>query len=220
MITPPDGSEPIGSTPTSKPANRAEETKPEPDIFDPFTPENLMLSQEILDQAMATKVLNTIPVEKPNDQEFIRTHPDESFQYRGALLTHHEERGARYLILPSFLPHIGNIKIHFEQLFLYTSRQGKVAFWPIKIPKDNRENTWLNSAYAAVETAMTDWICVTSNQPQKMYVTSKAQGTFPEPDWPKILQGKGLFDLLRIAFKDRVISHEMHPLIQELRGAI
>jgi hypothetical protein len=220
MITSPDGSTPVGSTPTPEPVDRAEEIKPKPDIFDPFDPEGLKLSQEFLDQSMATMVWNTIPVEKPNDQEFLRSHPDESYQFKAALLTHHEERGARYLIHPVFLPHIGNIKYHLEQLFLYVTRQGKVAFWPIKVPKDNRENTWLQSAYGAVETAMTDWVCVTSNPRTKMYVTSKAQGNFPEPDWRKILQGKNLFDLLRIAFNDRVITTELHPLIQKLRGAI
>jgi hypothetical protein len=207
-----------GSTRVSQPDQVGDTEKPEPDIFNPFTPESLRLSQETLDQAMASRVLNTIPVEKPHDQEFIRSHPDESYRHLAALLTYRDERDARYLILPSFLPNIGNIKYHFEQLYLYTSRQGKVAFWPIKLPKDNRENTWLDSAYAAVELATTDWICVTSDPRTKMYVTSKAQGIFPEPDWPKILQGKNLYNLLRIAFKDRLIAGEIHPVIQRLRG--
>jgi hypothetical protein len=216
MITSTDG-----STPVPEPINRVEGIeKPEPDNYDPWKPENLKLPQEFLDQTMATPLLTTIPVEKPNDQEFIRVHPDESYRFQAVLITHQDERGARYLIHPTFLPRIGNIKYHLEQLFLYTTRQGKVAFWPIKVPKDNRENTWLESAYAAVEAAETNWICVASNPRTKMYVTSKAQGIFPEPDWIQIIQGKSLHELLRIAFKERLIMDEMHPVIQKLIGAI
>ena len=150
-----------GSTPISEPVNRVKDIeKPEPDIYDPFAPENLKLPQEFLDQTMATALLTTIPVEKPGDQEFIRVHPDEAYRHVAALITHQDERGARYLIHPTFVPQIGNIKFHLEQLYLYTSRQGKVAFWPIKLPKDNRENTWLESAVAAAEAAMKGWVCI------------------------------------------------------------
>jgi len=194
--------------------------KPEADLYDPFLPENLVLPQEYLDQTMTTTLLTTIPVERPNDQEFIRVHPDESYRLVAALIAHQDERGARYLVHPTFLPHIGNIKYHLERLYLYTTRQGKLAFWPIKVPKDHRENTWLESAVAAAEEAMKNWICIATNQHSKSYVTSKAMGDFPEPDWLQITQGKPLYELLRIAFKDRLILNERDPVIQKLRGLI
>ena len=145
-----------GSTPVSESVNRVKDIieKPEPDLYDPFAPENLKLPQEFLDQTMTTALLTTIPVEKPGDQEFIRVHPDAAYRFVAALITHHDERGARYLIHPTFAPQIGAIKFHLERLYLYTSRQGKLGFWAIKVPKDNRENTWLESAVAAAEAAM------------------------------------------------------------------
>jgi hypothetical protein len=203
-----------------EPARGKDIEKPEPDPYDPFAPENLKLPQEFLDQTMATTLLTTILVERPGDQEFIRVHPDEGYRHVAALITHHDERGARYLIHPKFAPQIGNIKFHLERLFLYTSRQGKLGFWPIKLPKDNRENTWLESEVAAVEEAMKNWICITSNQHSKSWVTSKAMGSFPEPDWLQITQGKDVYQLLAIAFKERLILNESHPLIQKLRGLI
>jgi hypothetical protein len=210
-----------GSTPVSESINRVKDVeKPEPDIYDPFAPENLKLPQEVLDQTMATALLTTIPVEKPGDQEFIRVHPDEAYRHVAALITHHDERGARYLIHPTFAPEIGNINFHLERLYLYTSRQGKLAFWPIKVPKDNRENTWLESAVAAAEAAMEEWVCIASNQQSKMYITSKAMGEFPDPDWPAITHGKSVYQLLAIAFKERLIEDETHPVIQKLRGLI
>ena len=210
-----------GSIPVSESTNRVKDTeKPAPDIYDPFAPENLKLSQEFLDRTMTTALLTTIPVEKPGDQEFIRVHPDVAYRHVAALITHQDERGARYLIHPTFLPQIGNIKFHLEQLYLYTTRQGKLAFWPIKLPKDNRENTWLESAVAAAEAAMEEWVCIASNQQSKMYITSKAMGEFPDPDWPAITQGKSVYQLLAIAFKERLILNETHPVIQKLRGMI
>ena len=210
-----------GSIPVSESTNRVKDTeKPAPDIYDPFAPENLKLSQEFLDRTMTTALLTTIPVEKPGDQEFIRVHPDVAYRHVAALITHQDERGARYLIHPTFLPQIGNIKFHLEQLYLYTTRQGKLAFWPIKLPKDNRENTWLESAVAAAEAAMEEWVCVASNQQSQMYITSKAMGEFPDPDWRAITQGKSVYQLLAIAFKERLILNETHPVIQKLRGLI
>ena len=210
-----------GSIPVSESTNRVQDTeKPAPDIYDPFAPENLKLSQEFLDRTMTTALLTTIPVEKPGDQEFIRVHPDVAYRHVAALITHQDERGARYLIHPTFLPQIGNIKFHLEQLYLYTTRQGKLAFWPIKLPKDNRENTWLESAVAAAEAAMKAWVCIASNQQSQMYITSKAMGEFPDPDWPANTQGKSVYQLLAIAFKERLILNETHPVIQKLRGLI
>jgi hypothetical protein len=210
-----------GSTPIPEPINQVEDIeKPKPDIYDPFAPENLRLPQEVLDQKMAIELLTTIPVVRPGDQEFVRVHPDEAYRYVAALITLQEERGSRYLVHPTFVSHIGNTKFHLEQLYLYTSRQGKVAFWPIKLPTDNRENTWLESARAAAEAAMEGWVCISSNMQRKMYVASKALGVFPEPDWPAIIQGKDINELLRIAFKDRLILSELDPVIQKLRGAI
>ena len=213
---------PDGATPVSESTKRIEENieKPKPDIYDPFAPENLRLPQEVLDQKMAIELLTTIPVVKPGDQEFIRVHPDEAYRFVAALITLQEEKGARYFVHPTFVPQIGNIKFHLEQLYLYTSRQGKVAFWPIKLPIDNRENSWLESARAVAEAAMEGWGCISSNPQRKMYVASKALGVFPEPDWPAITQGKDVHELLRIACKDRLILSELDPVIQKLRGAI
>jgi hypothetical protein len=212
-----------GATPT-EPVNRVEDVeKPEPDIWDPFAPENLKLSQDVLDQLATTALLTTIPVCRPSDQTFTRVHPDEAYHFTAALISHDEERSARYLIHPIYLPDViksTNIKFHMEKLFLYTTRQGGLGLWPVKIPKDQRENTWLESAMGAIEAAIEEWVCVTSNMHRKMYITEKARGKFPEPNWEALLQGKTIFQILAIAFKERLILNEEHPLIQKLLGVI
>src|SRR5262249_53045351 len=170
--------------------------KAEPDLYDPFAPENLKLPQEFLDQTMATSLLTVIPVERPSDQTFIRVHPSPDYRFVAALITHHDEKGARYLVHPTFVGQIGSIKYHLEQLYLYTDRQGRLAFWPIKFKQDNRENTWLDSAHAAAEAAIDRWVCITTKQQARMYHAAEAEGIFPDPDWEKITQGKNLNELL------------------------
>ena len=67
---------------------------------------------------------------------------------------------------------------------------------------------------------MEKWVCISSNQQARMYTVSEALGVFSEPDWPQITQGKTVYELLAIAFKERLILGETHPLIQRLRGVI
>jgi hypothetical protein len=209
-----------GSIPVSESTNRVKDTeKPAPDTYDPFAPENLKLSQEFLDQPMANPLLNTIPVERPGDQEFIQVHP--TFEHTAILISHHDERNARYLVDKRFFESggLGPIKYHQERLYLYVTRQGKLAFWPITVRKDNKENTWLESAEAARDAARNiGWICIISNQAKKKYEIYPSGGDFPDPDWEKITQGKPLNELLRIALKDRLIMDENHPLMRKLTG--
>jgi hypothetical protein len=200
-------------------AENQTEGKPQPDIFDPFAPENLALPQSVLDEAMASQSVNVVQVVRPSDQTFFRTASEE-YHYLAALISHQEEKNARYLIHPSFLPQIGGIKYSLEKLFLYVTRQNVIGFWPIKVRRDGRENLWLQTAEGAVEEGQHCWISVTSNMQKGCYDIRKAEGIFPEPDWPHLTQGLTVEQLLAKAFRDRVILHETHPLILKFRGLI
>src|SRR4029077_20248809 len=83
------------------PAREEDIEKLEPDLYDPFAPENLKLPQEFLDQTMATALLSTSPVKKPGDQEFIGPYPDAAYRHVAPLITHQDERGGRYLDHPT-----------------------------------------------------------------------------------------------------------------------
>jgi hypothetical protein len=48
------------------------------------------------------------------------------------------------------------------------------------------------------------------------YEVAEAQATFPDPAWPE----HTFHELLKIAFRDRFIDREDHPVILRLRGAI
>ena len=155
------------SIPVPESTNRVKDTeKSEPDLYDSFAPENLRIPQEYLDGIAATPLTVGIEVIKPHSQEYVRVHPDESFRYCAPLVALKEEKDARYLIHPSFLPWITaseRIQFRFEMLYLYVTRLGKVAFWPVKV-RTGRENSWLTSADAAADHAKKKWVCIISNQ--------------------------------------------------------
>ena len=52
----------------------------------------LQLPQNFEEAAGIKKILNTVPVRKPNRQEFIRVHPDEAFRFSTLLLEVKEDR--------------------------------------------------------------------------------------------------------------------------------
>ncbi len=64
----------------------------EPEPLDPFDPEALRLSQDFAALADVKPILATVPVRKPNKQDYVRIHAAEDYQLTTALLELKEER--------------------------------------------------------------------------------------------------------------------------------
>ena len=102
---------------------------------------------------------------------------------------------------------------------LYTAinRQGVVNIWPVRLPgADGKHNEWHRSAAEAAERAMVQWVRVTANMSLGAYEIFEAIGDIPEPSWPEV----SFQELLRIAFRDRIVDSVQHPLVSRLRGAM
>ncbi len=63
---------------------------------------------------------------------------------------------------------------------------------------------------------MTKWVRVTSNMALGAYEISEAIKGYPEPVWPDI----SLQEILKIAFRDRIVADADHALLQRLRGEL
>jgi hypothetical protein len=76
-------------------------------VADPYDLSNLRLNQSFVELAAVKKLLTSVPVRKPNPQDFIRVHPDP--QYRAALVII-ELRDDRetYLVRPSIARDLPN----------------------------------------------------------------------------------------------------------------
>jgi hypothetical protein len=105
----------------------------------------------------------------------------------------------------------------FRSMMLYTTinRQRSLALWPVKLPEpDGRTLEWHRSANEAAERAMRVWIRITANMNLGAYDIFEATGKIPEPEWP----AHTFQDLLRIAFRERIIDSFDHPVLKRLRG--
>ena len=81
-------------------------------------------------------------------------------------------------------------------------------------PDDARPNEWHVSALVAVEAAMKSWVRVQANMGAGAYDVFEATGNFPDPVWPEMQ----MRDVLRAAFRDRLIENSDHPVLQKLAG--
>lgn len=186
------------------------DNKTEDDIFDIS---KLRLSQNFSDIAGVKKILTTVPVRKPNRQDFIRVHPGEDWQLNTAVLELKEERET-YLVdakLWSELPG----EITAKALFLAMNRQGVSFLWPVKLPDaDGRHDNWNRSALEAAILAQSKWIRVAANMSLGAYEIYEASGNPSEPVWPNVT----FKEILEIAFKDKFIRSMDHPVVQRLNG--
>ncbi len=64
--------------------------------------------------------------------------------------------------------------------------------------------------------AQEKWLRLSSNRDLGADETFIAKEQPPDPEWPQVTFN----ELLRIAFKDRYIDNEDHPVFQRLLGAL
>jgi hypothetical protein len=191
-----------------------ENPPPTPGANDSFPDlSKLRLSQEFLETAGAKKILTTVPVRKPNKQDFVRVHPGAEFREAFAIIELKDER-ERYLIMPDIATAFPT-EFVTEMLYTAINRQRVVFLWPVRLPApDGRVNEWHRAAQEAAERAMERWIRVTANMSLGAYEIIEAPGKFPDPEWPKYT----FHELLRIGFRDRIINTFDHPVLKRLRG--
>jgi hypothetical protein len=185
------------------------------DRTDPFDLDRLRLPQDFAAKLGVKKALLTVPVRKPNRQDFFRVHPGEDWCLETVILELKEERET-YLVdrdLWGELPGELILKI----LYTVINRQGVLMLWPISLPgQDGRHNEWHRSALEAAGMAQKQWVRIAANMALGAYEVFQAVADIPEPEWPDTT----LQEILRVAFKDRFIHSSDHPVVRRLRGEI
>jgi hypothetical protein len=183
---------------------------------DPFDPMSLRLDQSFLNSGAVKKLLTTVPVRKPNRQDFVRVRPDEKFRLSPAAIIELKEDRETYLVPPAMALNLEG-EFTLATLYLAINCQGVVFLWPVKLPKtDGRRCDWHISAAEAAERAMSKWIRIKSNMDLGAYEIFEAENQLADPIWPDL----PLSDILKIAFKGRLIDTLDHPVVQKLRGLI
>jgi hypothetical protein len=181
---------------------------------DVWSPEVLRIDQSFLNVGAAKKLLTTVPVRKPNKQDFVRVNPDPAYRLTVGLIELKDNRET-YLILPAVSQELSESEFFLATLYLTINRQKVLSVWPVKLPAaDGRSNEWHASASAAAERAMDKWIRLAANMSLGAYEISEAIADYGQPEWPNLT----FMEILKIAFKNRLIDSPDHAVIQQLRG--
>jgi len=180
---------------------------------DPFDIASLRLNPSFLETAGVKKLLTTVPVKRPSPQDFIRVHPAPGYHENFAMIDLKDDR-EDYLVRPEILQELAGETV-LKTIFTAVNRQGVVFLWPIRLPApDARKTEWSRSAREAAEMAMTKWLRLKANMSLGAYEITTAESAMAEPVWPEL----SFEELLRIAFRDRMITAIDHPVVRRLRG--
>jgi hypothetical protein len=181
---------------------------------DPFDLEHLRLDQNFAETAGVKKLLTTVPVRKPNPQDFVRVHPSPEYRGTFAVIELKDEREI-YMVTPEVARELPG---EFSTVVLYTAinRQGVLFLWPVKLPgPDGKQLEWHRSAAEGAELAMKHWIRVKANISLGAYEFFQAESAISDPAWPDL----SYQEILRIAFKVRFVDDSInHPVVKRLRG--
>jgi hypothetical protein len=179
-----------------------------------WSPEALRIDQSFLNVGAAKKLLTTVPVRKPNKQDFVRVNPDPDYRLPVGLIEL-KENGEMFLVVRAISQELSESEFFLATLYLTINRQKVLSVWPVKLPAaDGRSNDWHTSAAAAAERAMCTWIRLAANRSLGAYEISEAIADYGEPEWPNM----AFMEILKIAFKNRLIDSSDHAVIQQLRG--
>jgi hypothetical protein len=182
---------------------------------DPFDLDSLRLSQNFTTAVGVERLIKTIPVRKPSKEWFIRTHPDKSYWLETAVLELKEDREIHLVARPLWDELSSESTFSPRLLIPAINRQGVLFIWPIRLPgADGRIDDWNRSAMDAADEATKRWVRVTANMSLGAYDIAAASAQVAEPAWPNL----PLEEMIKIAFRDKIIVERDHPVLRRLRG--
>jgi hypothetical protein len=186
-------------------------------LTDPFDPAKLRLSQDFAAELGVKKALTTVPVRKPDKTWFVRVHPLADYRLTTAVLELKEEREV-YIVPPNLYPQLATeTAISPRTLFTAINRQGVVFIWPVRLPgSDGKIDDWSRSAMEAAQLAMKGWVRVQANLALGAYEIMQATASLPDPTWPQ----ESFAELLKVAFRDKLVDSRDHPVLRKLRGEV
>ncbi|MCA9213792.1 MAG: hypothetical protein KDB27_12045 [Planctomycetales bacterium] len=182
---------------------------------DPFDPKSLRLSQSQTAGIGVKRVISHLKCDKPNGQEYIRSHPDESYRIETAILRDKTER-QDYLVAPALWADLAG-EITPVRIVAAITRHNVPFLWPATLPApDGRSNRWHESMLEAQQRAVKSWTRVQADMASGEYLIFEATGNLPDPEWPEL----SFREMLELTFKTRLIDSMDHAFLRNLRGEV
>lgn len=184
---------------------------------DPFDLDRLKLPPSGTNAPGTQKLLVTIPARKPDKAWWIRVHPDEQYRIETLVL---ELKDARelYLIAADIREHLlGEPTVSRRRIVTAINRQGTLFLWPLRLPDESGKlDPWGETALAGADSATRGWTRISANMALGANDIWQAQAFLSEPEWP----AHTFQEMLRVAFRGRMIDSVDHPVLRRLRGEV
>ena len=161
------------------------------------------------------KILNLIPVGKPTPTQFFRSHTNDAMQFNAMLLA---PKGSQenYLVTHQVAGHIPEL-VKSVTLVLVIDRQNNLRLVPVPLPgPEGQRNPWHQTLLDALTLAQTNWLRINANLGNGGYDVFQAQVELPDPEWPD----HTIDEIIKIAFRGRIINDLVHPIVQGLLGRV
>ena len=161
------------------------------------------------------RVLNRVPVSKPEPSKFFRVREGEEWTL-DAFIYIDKDANETYIVHPAVQPCLGNLA---RPVKIYTAidRNNNPFLIPVVLPgEDGKWNSWHQSLSGAVSAAMENWVRMAFNKSINAYDINMAIGPIPDPEWPEA----SIEELIKVAFEGKIINQPNHPVIRALEGAV
>jgi hypothetical protein len=162
------------------------------------------------------EIIVSIEVRKPKAHEFVRVDPRPEMSYATAIYMD-ADRNSYFVARPE-LRELLIDGCKAALLVPAVNMRGVHFIWPLMLGDGSgRRNAWHEGAREAAELAKGQWVKIVANVTDGGYRIYRARGTNLKD--PVFLE-KSLSELLRLAFRGRVIDGEDHPAIKAALGII
>ena len=180
---------------------------------DEFSPENLRLLNKIDLRDLVTAELVELSARKPKKDEWFRVHPD--YQQQGGILEIDSENKVFWVSkkMQSQVAH--DPCFTFRLCVLVVTRQGVPFIWPVKtdVEAGGTGDKYVRIPFAAMTEGRKKWTRLYWSQDRREHQVETSD-LLDAPKFPD----KPFSELLKLAFKDAVISTVDHPAILNLKG--
>ena len=168
------------------------------------------------------KVLTTVPVRRPKKMEFFRVRDGEEWTFDTQIVAPDDSaEDEKYLVAPEFWPEFmeyGMLKpVRFYALVAHNT--GVFYLSDVALPDaEGKWNSYNRSRAEHYEKAKDEWVNITADKNLGAYQLRLPKAVFPEPEWPE--KPENIFEALELAFKDKYIDSDDHPVLNRLRGLV